>query len=597
MKLVVALAMLMGASAQEAPAAPAAADSTRLDIQFGVSGAGVCDLALEHTDKVRAVVAKAIKHAESGESLSVEDIVHYDVSGCSARARRRKVLSDKTATITVGFTTQASKGRFLTADSFYDAATESLKESVEALTADFGTACDCAVNVDTIKLELSTKEEELAEADEPVRKLSTPPLSETFKSPSPSPTTTYYAGADCPNGCSGHGSCSTNGCICWSNWGNGDNTGGACDVRVCPYEIAWVDTPTAENRAHALRECAGRGICDRETGDCACFPGYEGKGCRRTSCPNACSGHGTCEYLAELRNDLGDDFKWTGSAPTRNQYDFEFPLLWDAHKSRACVCDPKYTGLDCSIRMCPRGDFAHYFALEKTPETQAVVITNVFNPVTDGYTGDNAKLYMDNAYKVDMGIDSNQTETNGEFALTFRSTLNEEYTTFTMNVYNLTEVVVEEALNSLPNKVVEEASVVLYRNLSKYNATNYGLGGQKVHLSNYPGDQNYPYDPAYNYTWYDTDLVMKITFNGGMTKGDQYALECRTAYCDAGCQPKLEHPLDFKPGSSCLVMNDHVEAVGVNWECSGRGECGEDGTCECYEGYTDEYCATKTAII
>jgi hypothetical protein len=590
MKFVVALAMLAGASAQEA-------DSTRLDIQFGVSGAGVCDLALDHTDKVREIVAQSIKHAESGERLAVDDIVHYDVAGCSARARRRKVLGDKTATITVGFTTKAAAGRFLTADSFYDAATESLKESIEAITADFGAACDCAVNVDTIKLELSTREEEAAEAEPVERKLSTPALSETWKSPSPSPTTTYYAGADCPNGCSGHGSCSTNGCICWSNWGNGDNTGGACDVRMCPFEIAWVDTPTSENKAHALRECAGRGICDRESGDCACFPGYEGKGCRRTSCPNACSGHGTCEYLAELRNDLGDGFKWTGAAPTRNQYDFEFPLLWDAHKTRGCVCDPKFTGLDCSVRMCPRGDFAHYFALEKTPETQAVVITNVFNPTTDGFK-DDTKLYNDNAYKVDMNVAGNQTETNGEFALTFRSTLNEEYTTVTMNVYNLTESIVEEALNSLPNKVVEEAEVVLYRNLSKYNATTYGYNGKSpVDVTARAWDQEYPFDKGLNYTWYDTDLVVLITFNGGMTKGDQFALECRTAYCGAGCQPKIEFPLDFKKGSECYVVNDYTESVGVNWECSGRGECGEDGVCECYEGYTDEFCSTKTAII
>ena len=60
----------------------------------------------------------------------------------------------------------------------------------------------------------------------------------------------------------------------------------------------------------------------------------------------------------------------TGSKPTSSQYDFEFPLLWDAHKARACVCDPKYSGLDCSSRMCPRGDYAHFFALQKRHETQ-----------------------------------------------------------------------------------------------------------------------------------------------------------------------------------------------------------------------------------
>ena len=593
LKTIVSLALLGAASAADS--------NTRLDVQFGVSGAGVCDLAQDNAEKVKSIVAKNIKH-ESGESAESEDAVHYEVTGCSARARRRKALADKTATITVGFTTEAAHGRFLSADAFYDAATASLSDSIAEVTASFAAACDCEVTVDTIKLELSTKEDPAeAEAAEAERKLSTAPLPETWKSPSPSPSTTYYAGADCPNGCSGHGSCSTNGCICWSNWGNGDNTGGACDVMVCPHEIAWVDTPTTENKAHALRECAGRGICDRETGDCQCFPGYEGKGCRRTSCPNGCSGHGTCEYLDEMRNDVGDGFKWTGSAATRNQYDFEFSHLWDSHKTRGCRCDPKYQGLDCSIRMCPRGDFAHYFALEKAPETQAVVITNVFTPGTDGTadydpTGAGDKSFNDLGYKTDLNIQGNGTELNGEFALTFRSTLNEEYTTGMMDVYNLTETIVEMEINNLPNKVINDATVVLYRNLSKYNQT-HALGAfNRGYRDKYPfGAKSEASD--HGLTWYDTDLVILITYNGAMTSGDQYALECRTEFCDAGCQPKLAHPLDFKIHSECNVVNNYEESVGVNWECSGRGECGEDGVCECYEGYTDEYCSTKTAII
>ena len=36
------------------------------------------------------------------------------------------------------------------------------------------------------------------------------------------------------------------------------------------------------------------------TGVCECFPGYEGKACQRSSCPNTCSGHGRCEYIENL---------------------------------------------------------------------------------------------------------------------------------------------------------------------------------------------------------------------------------------------------------------------------------------------------------
>jgi len=30
--------------------------------------------------------------------------------------------------------------------------------------------------------------------------------------------------------------------------------------------------------------------------------------------------------------------------------------LWDAEKNQACVCDPGFSGIDCSQRECPRGD-------------------------------------------------------------------------------------------------------------------------------------------------------------------------------------------------------------------------------------------------
>ena len=125
------------------------------------------------------------------------------------------------------------------------------------------------------------------------------------------PTLSLLPQAACPNGCSGHGTCGNDDlCTCHQDWlspdtvlasGGRGGAGGDCSAMKCPYEIAWVDTPSAENKAHALAECAGRGLCDRDTGECQCFDGYTGKGCRRTTCPNDCSGHGTCEYIAEVR--------------------------------------------------------------------------------------------------------------------------------------------------------------------------------------------------------------------------------------------------------------------------------------------------------
>lgn len=348
----------------------------------------------------------------------------------------------------------------------------------------------------------------------------------------------HSALAACPNGCSGHGSCGNDDiCTCYKDWMNGDGEGGDCSQRKCPYEIAWVDTPSSATKAHRLAECAGRGICDRETGDCMCFDGYTGKGCRRQTCPNDCSGHGTCEYLGELHNDIGDNYKLTGEQPTTNQYSFDSQYLWDYHKSRACVCDPKWTDVDCSRRMCPKGNYALYANAEPSPETQVIYITNVFA------TDDKA---------------------NDQFALTFRSTLNEEFTTYPLSVFNLTAEQVEDAINSLPNKVVEEAEAVV-----SVNGTE------------------------------SKDLMIQITYNGAMTSGDQFALECRQNYCGAGCQPRMANAIGQNNGTvACSVINDYVVANALNTECSGRGRCDyETGICECFEGYTDEYCSTQTALI
>ena len=40
--------------------------------------------------------------------------------------------------------------------------------------------------------------------------------------------------------------------------------------------------------AHALAECSNMGLCDRATGKCRCFAGFEGEACQR------------CERLARM---------------------------------------------------------------------------------------------------------------------------------------------------------------------------------------------------------------------------------------------------------------------------------------------------------
>ena len=142
-----------------------------------------------------------------------------------------------------------------------------------------------------------------------------------------------------------------------------------------------VDTAgnVAINSAHDYAECSNKGLCDRNTGQCECLPGYDGHACQRASCPSKvqskksnlsvemgskflntqtvttssvfsgsfnsnvqeheCSGRGTCHTIQEL-----------ATMDYNNEYE-----LWDKDSSMGCKCDPGYTGPDCSERQCPYG--------------------------------------------------------------------------------------------------------------------------------------------------------------------------------------------------------------------------------------------------
>ena len=94
-------------------------------------------------------------------------------------------------------------------------------------------------------------------------------------------------------------------------------------MRTCPKSSAWVDYATADNGAHAKVECSMKGMCDRKTGECKCFDGYDGKACERTVCPSNCNGRGRCIKQEQLAYEASKTY----SEP------------WDALKHVGCVCD------------------------------------------------------------------------------------------------------------------------------------------------------------------------------------------------------------------------------------------------------------------
>eukprot|EP01038_Epipyxis_sp_PR26KG_P011527 gene11527-15440_t len=191
-----------------------------------------------------------------------------------------------------------------------------------------------------------------------------------------------YILSECMNGCSGHGRCTIfDMCVCYNNWQAND-----CSERVCEFGLSFVDSPKGDldssdsidgptdlllinsfthpygtseqyppmydsdqnkikNSAHWYAECSNVGICDRTTGLCDCFEGFEGAACQRMSCPIGednnvtCSGHGICQNLYQI---------------AQRDYQSSYQL-WDKQISRGCVCDKGFYGGDCSQRTCKRG--------------------------------------------------------------------------------------------------------------------------------------------------------------------------------------------------------------------------------------------------
>jgi hypothetical protein len=135
-------------------------------------------------------------------------------------------------------------------------------------------------------------------------------------------------------------------------------TGADCSLRTCPRGMswsrispgsatatAWLQNGYTSNAAGAYGthvdnvECSDAGLCDRSSGQCQCFDNFEGSACQRTTCPNDCSGHGTCEPNTEFTRLAG--LRYSGA--------------WDSGHQMGCLCDNGYRGSDCSLIECPSG--------------------------------------------------------------------------------------------------------------------------------------------------------------------------------------------------------------------------------------------------
>lgn len=413
--------------------------------------------------------------------------------------------------------------------------------------------------------------------------------------------------AACDNACSGHGVCTYDDrCVCYDNWRMGLEEGGDCSDRVCPFDIAWVDNANKDGRSHRYAECSGRGLCDRASGACSCFEGFEGKSCQRTTCPNDCSGHGRCMYLNEMPVGAVYTDGFDEDVDVRARTLGASMKYWDSEKTRGCVCDATYHGVDCSIRLCPRGtdilDLKRsvYDVDLQVPQIQRIRLSPFKGMSIDDAFGGNtfslvfrsllnetfytAPIYfpsstVDTAYSTDAGEHYASWDTvtvigtaPDEKALYGLTTASEDWANSGF------AQAIEDALISLPNQVIDDVYVEVSRRLHSVASGNL---------------------TAVEY------FNIDVTFSGTAVQGPQNLLMVQADSCDVGCTPKLsglhlqEYVVEVDAYDQIYSSVAELRTSEFNsYECGRRGKCDYNtGICSCFTGYTGESCNVQTALV
>lgn len=414
--------------------------------------------------------------------------------------------------------------------------------------------------------------------------------------------------AECPNGCNGRGRCvAYDMCICNRNWQGND-----CTERVCPFGKAHVDSPKGDldlsndisgpdvkvvpnnevypygtseqypdmmdsdlqpitNSAHSYMECSNKGTCNRETGACECFEGYDGVACQRASCPGfpaVCAGHGVCKSAKQLaQTEYGNVYS-----------------LWDSDVTMGCYCDPGYYGPDCSQRDCKYGVDPLY---EDDVQVAKKGVYN-FAVLTTGtsFTGD-----------VAVGAGS------GYWAIRFFDYFNDDWLTSAIPAGATCDEVIA-ALEGLPSRVIPKDSVTCMKTefyeagaLNWNNSYVNTMGGNKLHTysvfykmaswvaitggaainpvpnSFVHGNDTYnqqDYQANWNLAPVFTGAIYRVKFNGNAGALQEPQIEL---YLD-GRRPSLlspdEHQIvtfvvsDGEMGESTDIVADHCDHVIVS---------------------------------
>lgn len=296
---------------------------------------------------------------------------------------------------------------------------------------------------------------------------------------------------------------------------------------------------------HSYTECSSQGICDRLTGTCQCFDGFSGKGCRRTECPNDCSGHGMCN-----RNvDANDDYQ-VSDAPDH----FFTTQYWDKEKTMRCECDRGFEGADCSMRICPHGDdVLTTCAADSNYDIQTIIFTDGDDSLQTALEANEAPLY---------------------YTLSFEDHFGGQYKTrpISLNdVPNQNALDAQAALEGLPNSAIPTVQVT----------------------STYSLDT-------------DDQITLSISFTDSATTGKQNTLVANMVRDADVCSEGGQTPYIKNTGTydNVAVTVAHVALTAAdssyeeNVPCGNRGICDASvGTCECFEGHTGEACEIQSVFV
>eukprot|EP01033_Poteriospumella_lacustris_P009717 gene9717-6954_t len=306
---------------------------------------------------------------------------------------------------------------------------------------------------------------------------------------------------------------------------------GDCQAATCPLGKAWFQEPYIANVAHDIDvECSNAGLCNRETGACECFEGFEGHACQRRSCPASsivpttgggsvsCFNRGRCmtmRTLALYHRDSSLD-----ADPVEYGSEAGDPHTWDADVLQGCKSD----------------EYGYYYAEYNVSSPRDVDVLHYDCPM-----GFNSRL-LGASYVNQSSMNATQQHffekqqitcrgASGYFRLSFRGVRSPRLHA------NMTAAALQTALESMPS----------------LGAVSVSMTGATLCL-------------PHRQTSYTTITFLSQLGKVAMLKLDENSLGGRKIHLDI----------------------DRVQASdpGEVYECSGHGTCDfRTGLCKCYPNY------------